>query len=97
MSRRAVTVRRWSAASAVGLAVCLAPGLAGVASAEPLSAAVPATEPMDVADQVTDEAGVLGDLGQYDAALQEARDAGIQLFVVYVDSCLLYTSDAADE
>ena len=66
--------------------MCLAPGLAGVASAEPLSAAVPATEPMDVADQVTDEAGVLGDLGQYDAALQEARDAGIQLFVVYVDS-----------
>lgn len=46
----------------------------------------PATAPMNLTDQITDETGELGDLSQYDSALQQARDAGIQLFVVYVDS-----------
>ncbi|MEX1909110.1 TPM domain-containing protein [Janibacter sp. Y6] len=82
-------VRRWPAAAAVMIALGAGPACAAAAAAPPPVSAAPAaptTEPMDLREQVTDEAGVLGDLGQYDEALQRARDAGIQLFVVYVDS-----------
>ncbi|GAA3605977.1 TPM domain-containing protein [Marihabitans asiaticum] len=41
---------------------------------------------MNVADQITDEAGVLGDTGSLRDDLSAAREAGVQLFVVYVDS-----------
>jgi uncharacterized membrane protein YgcG len=46
-----------------------------------------AEEPFRLEDQVVDEAGVLGDESEIDAALDELQaEDGTQLFVVFVDS-----------
>ncbi|MDT0277441.1 TPM domain-containing protein [Blastococcus goldschmidtiae] len=61
----------------VGASALLAVGAAGPALAE---------EPFRLDDQIVDEAGVLDDETEIDAALDELQsDDGIQLFVVFVD------------
>ena len=65
-------------ALAVAVLLLLTGALAAPALAEP---------PSRLGQQVTDTAGVLGDTGEVDAALQRLRDdTGVQLFVVFVDS-----------
>lgn len=62
----------------LGASALLAVGAAGPALAE---------EPFRLEDQIVDEAGVLDDEAQVDAALDELQtDEGIQLFVVFIDS-----------
>ncbi|ACV05761.1 Domain of uncharacterised function (DUF477) [Kytococcus sedentarius] len=54
--------------------------------AGPTPLALPATEPMDLPEQIVDEAGVLDDKASLRNELATLRDDhGMQLFVVYVD------------
>lgn len=54
--------------------------------AGPTPLALPATEPMDLPEQLVDEAGVLDDEASLREELETLRDDhGMQLFVVYVD------------
>ena len=85
-------MRTLAAGAVVAAVLSLAPG-AGAATAAPTPAragvemgAHPQDAPFNVTDQITDRAGVLGDVTALQADLDELRSQhGLQLFVVYVD------------
>lgn len=73
--------------SAARLLAALVAVFAVLWSVAPPATALPADAPFSVSDDITDRAGVLGDTSVLQAELDGLRtDAGLQLFVVYVDS-----------
>jgi uncharacterized membrane protein YgcG len=86
-------MRTLAAGAVVAAVLALAPGTgAAMAQPTPVRAGVemrahPEDAPFNVTDQITDRAGVLGDVTPLQADLDQLRsEHGLQLFVVYVDS-----------